>query len=191
MILLRPDCLVFREKDGESVPSSVHEITLELVGAYPGNLDQDLVHNAAEAVLHYFKAEKGQSIVSMAEFSEALERALRGLGLEVKHFTLTPHEPSDPQRPPVVETDLSALAEGEAQHCELLFFPRLRDLLRSRLNGAPLVLRFHGLRRCVKRLTGASHWTGDCQRLNDQIVEFLRTCLSSEKTHDGCILEVR
>jgi hypothetical protein len=169
----------------------VHEITLELVGAYPGCLDHDVVHNAAEAVLHYFKAEKGQSTVSMAEFSEALERALHGLGLEVKHFTMSPSGAPASEPPPVVETDLLALAEAEAQHCELLFFSRLRDALRSGLSGSPRMLRFHGLRACVKRLTGASRWTSNCQQLNDQIVEFLRACLTSEIKHDGFVLDVR
>jgi hypothetical protein len=161
------------------------------VGLHPGWEDQDLIQNAAEAVLHYFKAEKGQSSVSMAEFSEALERALRGLGLEVKNATPAAAGSPATEAPPVVEADLLELAGGAAQHFELLFFPRLRDALRSRLHGAPVVLRFRRLRACVKLLTGASRWTGECQNLNDQIVDFLRGCLIAETEHRGCVLEVR
>ena len=82
-------------------------------------LDADLVGHAAEAVLHYFKSEKGQNTVSVGEFSEALERVLRGLGLDVKaagkdtpSFKTGDSSPMTPPR--VVEADLRLLA-GDAE----------------------------------------------------------------------------
>lgn len=195
MILLRPDCLVFRTIEGESIPCSAHEVTVELMGASAKWLDAELVGHAAEAVLHFFKSEKGQNTVSVAEFSEALERVLRGLGLDVKaadkDTAPVSSNASAPMTPPrVVEADLRLLAGESDLGGELVFFPRLRDVVRRELDGSPKVLRFSGLRDCVKQLTGAKRWSADCQSLNDQIVDYLRTSLRSEQSGSNCAMVV-
>ena len=193
MILLRPDCLVFKTANGENVPCSAHEVTVELMSDCTEWLDPDMVEHAAGAVLHYFKSEKGQDTVSVAEFSQALERVLRGLGLNVKasdNVQPTSSEPESLLPPRVVEADLRELA-GEADlGCELVFFPRLRDMLRRELDGTPLLLRFRGLRACVKQLAGARRWGPHCQALSDQIVDYLRGCLGAEKSGSSCALMV-
>jgi hypothetical protein len=193
MILLRPDCLVFRTADGENVPCSAHEVTVELMGDSAEWLDAEMVEHAAGAVLHYFKSEKGQNTVSVAEFSEALERVLRGLGLTVKASehseAVDVKNPSTPP-PRVVEADLQKLAGEPDLGCELVFFPRLRDALRRELDGTPLLLRFRGLRGCVKQLAGAKRWGPQCQALNDHIVDYLRCCLGAEKSGANCALMV-
>ena len=195
MILLRPDCLVFRTTEGEDIPCSAHEVTVELMGDSAKWLDADLVGHAAEAVLHYFKSEKGQNTVSVGEFSEALERVLRGLGLDVKAagkdtptFTTGDSSPMIPPR--VVEADLRLLAGESNLGGELVFFPRLRDVVRRELDGSPTVLRFSGLRDCVKQLTGAKRWGSHCQSLNDQIVDYLRNSLRSEQSGSNCAMVV-
>jgi hypothetical protein len=195
MILLRPDCLVFRTIQGEDIPCSAHEVTVELMGDSAKWMDADLVGHAAEAVLHYFKSEKGQNTVSVGEFSEALERVLRGLGLDVKAagkdtlaFAAGDSSPMTPPR--VVEADLRALAGESDLGGELVFFPRLRDVVRRELDGSPKVLRFSGLRDCVKQLTGAKRWSADCQSLNDQIVDYLRNSLRSEQSGSNCAMVV-
>ena len=193
MILLRPDCLVFKTTDGENIPCSAHDVTVELMGDSTEWLDADMVEHAAGAVLHYFKSEKGQDTVSVAEFSEALERVLRGLGLNVKasNDAQLPVSETESLLPPrVVETDLQKLASEANLGCELVFFPRLRDALRRELDGTPLLLRFRGLRACVKQLAGARRWGPHCQALNDQIVDYLRGCLGAEKPGSNCALIV-
>ncbi len=193
MILLRPDCLVFKTADGENIPCSAHEVTVELMGDSAEWLDADMVEHAAGAVLHYFKSEKGQHTVSVAEFAEALERVLRGLGLNVKasDSATTPVPGTESTPPPrVVEADLRELAGEPNLGCELVFFPRLRDALRRELDGTPLLLRFRGLRACVKQLAGARRWGPQCQALSDQIVDYLRGCLGAEKSGSNCALMV-
>ena len=193
MILLRPDCLVFKTSAGESVPCSAHEVTVELIGDSADWLDRELVEHAAEAVLHFFRIEKGQESVSVAEFSEALERALKGMGLDVKAGSPVGAPKAklpSPVLPRVVEADLQRLAGESSQGCELVFFPLLRETLRRELDGSPLVLRFRGLRPCVKQLAGARRWGAACQALNDQIVDYLRTCLNAEKHGADCGLVV-
>ena len=184
MILLRPDCLVFRTAAGENIPCSVKQVTVELLNASDQVLEEEFIRNAAEAVLHYFKHDLGWTTVSVAEFTLALERALRRLGYDVKW--MTPENSSIP----VADTDLRQLACEVGKGFELFFFPRLRDELRLKLSQSPRMLRFQGLRGCVKQLIGAKRWSGRCQDLNDQIVEYLRSCLGVERGGNGCALVV-
>ncbi len=189
MILLRPDCLVFNTADGDNVPCPAEAVTVEILGEAVKMMDEEMVKNAAEAVLHYFKFEQGRTLVTLGEFTQALERVLGNLGLRIKP---EPVEISvaapEPMR--VVETDLRRLAGESGENFELLFFPRLRAELRSQLGQSPQVVRFSGLRTCVKRLVGAQRWGRRCQRLEDQIVDFLRTCLSAETSGADCALVV-
>ena len=184
MILLRPDCLVFETCSGENIPCCVEEVAIEMIGEAANCLDKELIQNAATGVLQYFKEQLGRTSVSVAEFSLALEQALANLGLNMKAGT--PQGPS----PHVAEADLRRLAFQSGKGCELFFFRSLREELRRKLDLSPRVLCFRGLRLCVKQLTGAKRWSARCQSLDDQIVDFLRTCLSSEKGGETCALVV-
>ena len=173
MITLASDCLLFRLATGESIPFSAEMISGELLGETVASLDPEFLRHAAHAVFHYFKRDQGRQTVSVGEFAEALEKVLRGFAL--------------PANPPVAapagglrELDLCRLAEESGPGCELFFFPRLRHELRSQLDQAPRVLRFHGLRCCVKRLAGTRRWTSRCRNLEEQIVEFLRECSGAD-----------
>ncbi len=184
MILLRPDCLVFEEPTGESIPCSVTEVTIELLGEAAKGLDKEMVENAATGVLHYFREEQGRTSVTLAEFTTALEQALGALGLKI--------QAQAPQAvgARVAEADLLRLAFQCGKAYELSFFNSLREELRHKLDLGPQIVRFRGLRVCVKQLTGAKRWTPRCQHLNDQIVDYLRTCLSAEKGGAACALVV-
>jgi len=185
MILLRHDCLVFENPDGQSIPCSATEVTFELLGDAVQSFDKEMIKNAASGVLHYFKEGLGRNSVSLAEFSIALEQALGALGLKVKA-----EEVPEPAGSDVAETDLLHLAFQPGKGCELFFFPSLREELRRKLELSPRVLRFRGLRFCVKQLTGSKRWTRRCQVLHDQIVDYLRTCLGTEKGAASCALVV-
>jgi len=183
MIQLHPDCLMFQINGGQSIPCSAELVTVELIGEAAGELDPEVIRNAARAVLHYFKVELGRTFVSVGEFSRALATVLRAFGLSV-----TPDSVEPARR--ITEFDLRELACGPGKLFELNFFPRLRDELRHQLTQSPHILRFTGLRSCVKQLIGARRWTDRCQRLDDQIVEFLRRCLTAEPGAGGCSLVV-
>jgi hypothetical protein len=187
MILLRPDCLVFETAAGEHIPCAAKEITFELVGEAAKWLDAETIENAAAAVLHYFRTERKQESVSVAQFASALEKVFVELGLEVKMSEVPAAQASQAPNRPLVEADLRGLADDGG---ELFFFPRLREEVRRRLDGTPRVLRFHGLRDCVKQITGSKRWGARCRALNDQIVDYLRTCFSSEKAGSGSALVV-
>ena len=201
MIRLRQDCLVFKGQDGTATACSVHEVTVGLIDQTGEWLDEEMVHHASEAVLHYFKTEKGSSTVSMAEFCEALEKVLAGFGLNVQAFEAPASSnqigpPPAPQTPTPTaiskfhETDLGELARESSELWELLFYPRLRTVVRSSLTGTPVLLRFRGLRPCVKQLAGAKRWSRQCQTIQEQVLDFLRTCLNAEPHREGCLLVV-
>ena len=181
MIALRTDCLLFALPNGESVPCSVEMISVEMVGGNEAGMEPELLQHAAASVFHYFKVELDRESVTVGEFSGALEKALQRLGCVIH---------SAAGGADVVETDLARLL-GDAGGClELVFFPRLRDELRGQLRQSPRVVRFRGLRGCVKRLAGVRRWNGRCDRLRDQIVEFLRQCLNQESEKPLCALLV-
>src|SRR5579871_2642764 len=182
MILLARDCLLFQTAAGESIPCTAEALSFELIGETASLLDADFLKHSAAAVFHYFRDELGRDTVTVAEFSMALEKVLRGFKLSLAE----PLVEEPPRR--VAQADLSRLA---ADGCELFFFPRLRDELRTHLRDSPELLCFQGIRECVLRLRGAQRWTGSCQSLHDQIVEFLRSCITAEFPRTNCALVVK
>jgi hypothetical protein len=168
------------------VACSAAEVAAVLLGDNANHLGESFLSNAVQAVLHFFKSDLDRTIVTVDEFSAALVKVLRGFGLNAYD------EKEKPARPlRIAEADLRGLASDSGRGFELLFFSRLRDELRAQLVGSPQVIRFNGLRSCVKQLTGSRRWTRRCQTLNDQIVDYLRTCLGSESNPPNCALLVR
>ena len=185
MIQLADDYLMFELNNGESIPCSAEQVSIELMGESASLFDREFVQHAATAVLHYFKQELGRNSVTVSEFALALERVLRGFGLSVID------EGSATNIPRMAEADLRRLAFDSGKGFELVFFPRLREELQNQLRHSPQMLRFHGLRGCVKHLVGARRWSTRCQIVQDQIVEFLRTCLCVENPGNRCALVVK
>jgi hypothetical protein len=173
MITLAKDCLLFHLSNGEAVPFSAEMISVELTGETGRFVDPEVASNAAKAVFHYFKSELGRQSVTAEEFATALEKVLRGF----KVGGTTEPKAGDGF---VIESDLGRLARESGNGCELLFFPNLRNELRQHLQTSPHVLRFRGLRDCIKQITGARRWTPRCRDLEDQIVGFLRECAVAE-----------
>jgi hypothetical protein len=196
MIALAFDCLLFQTSNGESIPFSAEMISVELSGDGIGEFDPEFLKDAASAVFHYFKHDLKRVTVTVGEFAGALEKVLRGFGLRseadeqngelAEEFST---EESFPERR-VLKSDLRLLACESGKGFELFFFPRLRDEMRQQLLLGPEVLHFRGLRSCVKQLTGARRWSPRCQTLQDQIVEYLRNCFTSEANQPNCALLV-
>jgi len=183
MIALHSECLLFQLANGESVPCSAEMICIEVHGNSSGLVDPEMLRHAAASVFHYFKEELARESVTVGEFASALEKVLRGFGLTIRAGAAAPASMD------LVEADLRLIAGGSGDSLELLFFPRLRNELRAQLQRSPRVLRFRGLRGCAKQLAGARRWSHRCERVQEQIVEYLRNCLSTEPNQD-CALVV-
>jgi hypothetical protein len=185
MIWLGSDYLMFQMPSGESVAFSSDAIAVEIVDETDGELDSDMVKQAANAVYHYFRHELGRQTVTVGEFAKAMEKALDGFEISIvstRHTTRPTHR--------VVEADLCKIAHDSGQAFELTFFPKLRDELNSQLVGSPNVVRFTGLRSCVKELTGAKRWSSRCAAMEEQIVGYVRECLNTDAAQAGCTLVV-
>jgi hypothetical protein len=174
MIALASNYLVFRLASGESLPLCADALAADLVEHNSRLFDPELVNQAANAVFYYFKHELGLQTVTIGEFAQAFEKALRIFN------------PNDSERAKtdadsrVRESDLTSLARDSADGGELFFFPLLRSELRSQMEWQPQLLRFRGLRHCAKQLAGARRWSPRCQTVQDRIVEFLRGCLTAD-----------
>jgi hypothetical protein len=46
------------------------------------------------------------------------------------------------------------------------------------------------LRGCAKQLAGARRWSTRCEKMQEQIVEYLRQCLTAELEPNDCALVV-
>ena len=184
MISLASGCMLFELPSGESIPFSAEMISVELMGDGVSALDPEVVQHAASSVFYYFKNDLERQTVSVGEFTEALEKVLRGLGFQTDHDV-----------PASITTqsagaDLRQLAHESGDARELAFFPRLRDEMRTQLRQSPRVVHFCGLRGCVKHLAGARRWSPRCQSLHDQIVGYLRECFGIEARDAQCMLVV-
>ena len=184
MIALQSDCLLFQLASGESVPCSAEMISVELSCNADSLPDPEVLRHAAASVFHYFKKELERESVTVGEFAAALEKVLRKLGFTIRSGLL------EGRSQEVVETDLGRFARESAESLELFFFPRLRDELRAQLRQSPRVLRFSGLRDCVKQLIGARRWSVRCETLQDHIIEYLRRCFTAEPEQNDCSLVV-
>ncbi|HEX3624838.1 MAG TPA: hypothetical protein VH280_05355 [Verrucomicrobiae bacterium] len=180
MIALNSNCLLFQLANGESIPCSAETICVEIIGSPESRIDPEMLRHAAASVFHYFKHDLDRETVTVGEFAGALERVLRNLGLTLY--------PGSGERE-VLESDLSLLARESGVSLELFFFPRLRDELRFQLRQSPRMLRFRGLRGCVKRLTQARRWSARCDALQEQIVDYLRQCLNAESGDCPLVVE--
>jgi len=183
MIALQNDCLLFQLATGESVPCSAEMISVEIVGGKDRELDPEVLRHAAASVFHYFKKELMRESISVGEFAVALERVLRQLGLTLQENDLEAARE-------IVESDLRVIACQSAGSLELFFYPALRHEMQTQLKQSPKVLRFRGLRGCVKQLTGAQRWSQRCDVLQEQIVAYLRECLSADREQAKCALVV-
>lgn len=163
------------------IPCSAETVTIELIGNGSSGLEPSVVREAAAAVVYYFKNELGRDFVSVGEFAQALEKVLGDFGYDVESQT----------EPAAAISDLEKLARESGKGFELIFFVNLRAELKAKLKHAPPLLTFNGLKACVKTLVGAKRWCERCDALSDQIVEYLRHCLSVEPNGAACGLVVR
>lgn len=184
MIRLRADCLIIKISGGEQFPCPVEVVTTELIGKAVDWMSQEAIQNVAAAVLHFFREEQDREAVSVAEFSEVLERVLQNLGYSVS-------EGSSAKRKRLIRNadinDLIRECDGEM---ELALYQRLRLEMKHLLKNTPSELRFRGLRGGVKRVLRARRWSRRCQILSDQVVSFMRQCFDEHAAED-CLLVVK
>ena len=187
MIALESAYLIFQMINGENLVCSADMISVEIVGNHDGlaTLDSRTLRHASASVFHYFKKELGRESVTVGEFAQALEKALQGLGISIFAEKPTHSSPGG-----TLEANLAHLAGDGTAGMELFFFPKLRNELRAQLLHAPKLLRFYGLKGCVKQLAGARRWSHRCDQMEDRILDFMRQCIRTENQGE-CTMVVK
>ena len=176
MIQLHSDYLVFKTANGNSVPCSAEMVVFELMGDSAKHIDEELIHNATAAVLHYFKTDLRRNIVSVEEFTEAVAEVLRGFGIKV-----TLQEEIHERTARISVADLFALVDECGPMRELTFFPQLRLTVQACIEANADVVHLKSLKTCVKVLAGAKHWCPRCEPVRDRLLEFVHSCCLSDK----------
>ena len=176
-------CLVFKTSS-DQIACDKAGVSIELVGEGLDGSEAELVREAATGVLHYFREELRRESVTVGEFSVALAKVLRGFGLNVESCARV----VDPAG--MAEADLTRLVAEVGATFELGFYQQLREELAWQLEPKPRVVRFTGLRQCVKKLAGARRWNARCEALSDQIVEYVRRCLCEQRHAANCAVVV-
>src|SRR5882724_2381959 len=120
MISLAPECLLFELPSGESVPFSADMVSVEVMGEAGGSFEPQFIKEAAASVFHYFKHDLKRETITVAEFAGALEKILRGIGLQVARAD------EGKTGAPTAIADLRLLARECGSANELFFYPRLR-----------------------------------------------------------------
>jgi hypothetical protein len=147
MIALQSDCLLFQLANGESVPCSAEMISFEITGNADGLLDPKCSTTPPRPCFTISRKELRRETVTVGEFAVALEKVLRNLGFVIRaggiEGALAGGHRDRPRR----------LARESADSLELVFFPRLRDELRTQLRQSPRVAAFSR----TARLRQAAH----------------------------------
>ena len=186
MIQQRSDCLVFETASGECIPCSAEELTVELIGEGSKSLTPEVIHNAAAALLHYFKYEVSKEKVTIGEFTEALVDLLQKLGYQVSESgSIVSSEET------YVEIHLDDFVDHQSAAMEMAFFSKLRSAVKEALSDSAPSLKITGLRPCVLALSGSRRWNNRCRELSDHIVGFLRQCITTDVRTKHCDLIVR
>lgn len=182
MIRLRADCLIIQISGGEQFPCPVEIVTTELIGEAVAWMSQEAIQNVTAAVLHFFREEQEREVVSVAEFSEALESVLQNLGYSVNAAA---------KRKRIIRNaDINNWIRESEGELELVMYQCLRSEMKHLLKNTPSELRLSGLRGCVKRVLRARRWSRRCQTLSDQVVSFMRQCFNEHAAAD-CLLVVK
>ena len=184
MIALQSDCLLFQLANGESIPCSAEMISR-----------RNHRRRRRPARTRNAPARRRLRVSLFQNRTRTRNRHRRRICPRARKSPAPSrlHHPRRRHRRPAGEasdTDLGRLARESADSLELFFFPRLRDELRAQLRQSPRVVRFRGLRGCVKQLAGARRWSHRCEQLQDQIVDYLRDCLTAEPEQTDCALVV-
>ncbi|MDX2226675.1 MAG: hypothetical protein SFY92_06280 [Verrucomicrobiae bacterium] len=120
----------------------------------------------AKALMHHLLSNPPAEEMSLPVFNELVGTVLNTLDFpEIsKTFTYIPAQKV---------IDLYHFVDPFQPQFELAFFERLKSEVAQALLQKPENLHIRGLKESVKKMAGAKRWRKNCQRLHDEIVEFL------------------
>ncbi len=130
--------------------------------------DFPFVDDLLEGILHYLENKCSLRVLTIEELHARMRRMLERIGCEAIAKTL-------PLLAPPVTLSLVRAAKEAGNGYELAFFNLMHDEIENLKMHGVEELRFTGTHECVKLLRGVSRWTRPCDRLEEEILTFLKT----------------
>jgi hypothetical protein len=185
MIQVQPDCFWIQTEKGDLIPCSPDSIAIEILGNETPLLDPEVVKQAVHAILYYYQNDLGRNSITIAEFTQSLEEALKSVeGISKKPILETEDKI-------ILQMDIAGLAERANSGFELLFFNELRQVMTEKLASKPHIVQCVRLREGIKMILHQNHWNHKCQQLSDQVVAYLRSLLKTHPDRPSCALIIR
>jgi len=185
MIQVQPDCFWIQTDKGDLIPCTPDSIAVEVLSNESILLDAEVVKQAVHAILYYFQHDLGRNSITVSEFTQSLEEALKSVE------GLAQMAECDAAKKVMEQLDIASLVHASNCGFELMFFNQLRQVMTEKLASKPHVVQCIRLREGIKTILGQNHWNRKCQQLSDQVVDFLRSLLKNHPAHPACALIIR
>jgi hypothetical protein len=165
MIQLNNHSIYMQMPGGQKQPLFAHDVAMSFCESQPlcAGLEPWQVEEIAEALIYHLRINLKRETIAFGEFVETLSKLAMVCGVN-----------ANPNTDPIPSANLYRLAQDTGYGFELAFFQNIERAIGEFRDRGARVMRFTELRPCVKMLVGAKSWGKSCQRLNDEIVDFIR-----------------
>lgn len=179
MILAREDIAWVQKPDGRLTPFDAERLvaSIQAAAARAGQHDWWVAESIAAAVHRYACECAREQIIPVQELVDIVVAVIAMLGYDeisaayeqAQHHT---------------EIRLDDLAGQIGGAFELGFYRQLDGALDVVTDKDLALVMVRGLRRCVMQLRGARRWNIGCQRLAEEIVEYVRSRVAKVRAHE-------
>ena len=130
------------------------------------NVPDWFADDVVQGVVHFLKVNYNGTVIAIGCLFDKIRHSLKDLGLDEMSEGLE-------TIPPPISISLTDTARRAGSGYELVFYRLLSERFqRAAAHGVEHVF-CYGLRKCVKNLAGAKKWCPRCERLANEIREFL------------------
>lgn len=128
----------------------------------PTWMAEDISRGVESFLINHYKG----TVIDSEDLFARIEKTLASLGL--KHVAA-----KIDKTPPPVRLSLNELARRAGSGFELSFFTLLEEQVRAAAIGGASRIECHGIRACARRLTCSKKWSGKCELLKTEIIDYL------------------
>ncbi len=136
--------------------------------------DFPFIDDLLKGILHYLETKCPLRVLTIEELHTRVRRMLARIGCEAIATSL-------PLLAPPVTLSLKRAAQEAGNGFELAFFNQIQTEIKDLKTHGVEELHFTGTRDCVKLLRGVTRWSPTCEKLHQEIINFLTT--HSHSTH--------